>query len=210
MAKKAAKKTVTYKGPSMLPHSGGMSSFVGDQQIFGPTEAGPDPAGFNNMVAEMMAAEAAPSTYDGGSGAGSGGTYAMEAPAPRELASSPEWLAYLSSLGMEETQFRGDIEKQRGMARATADQQLGDIAFSGTGERRNIAGGLESRGMARSGQFVRSLAEQRAREGRQSSNVELGLANTVGGLESSLASKLMDLASRRAQQELSMRASGYS
>ena len=190
-----------YDAPSYSPTLGDPGA--GFEKALADAGRGAD---FERALAESAAAS---TTYEDGGGGGSASTFAEPAPT-RELATSPEWLAYLSQLGLEETQFRGDIEKQRGMASAVADQQLGDIAFTGTGERRNIAGGLESRGMARSGQFVRTLAEQRAREGRQSSNVQLGLANTVSGLESSLANKLMELASRRAQQELSMRASGYS
>ena len=138
-------------------------------------------------------------------------TYATEpAPAPSlELATSPEWLAYLNALGLEEGQFRADIDRQRGVAQTLAAQQTGDITAEGPGQRRRIAGGLETRGMARSGQFIRSLAEQRAGEGRRQAGVQGSLTGSLSGLESSLAQRLIDIEARRAQQELQMRLAGY-
>jgi hypothetical protein len=130
------------------------------------------------------------------------------APAPA-LATSPEWQAFLASLGIEQSQFEGDIGRQRGVAQSLAAQQAADITAQGPGQRRNIAGSAETRGMARSGQLVRSLAEERAQEGRAQGGVQAGLTGTLSNLESQLSNKLIDLGSRRAQQELQLRSQGY-
>lgn len=146
--------------------------------------------------------------YDDGGGYGyGGGGYAP--PPPKPLASSPEWLAYLNALGLEENQFRADIDRQRSFAQSAAAQQIGQLEPQYAQQRRNIAGSQEARGMARSGESLRRFAESRAAQGRDTSNINMGLAQTLSGLETSLANKMMDLGARRAQQELSLRASGY-
>lgn len=132
------------------------------------------------------------------------------APAPpRQLANSPEWLAYLQALGLEEGQFRADIDRQRSMAKAAADYQAAGIGPEYDKQRRGISSSMEARGLQSSGEKLRRLAESRADEGRAQAGVQLGLGQTLSQLESSLANKMMDLGARRASQELSMRAGGY-
>lgn len=146
--------------------------------------------------------------YDSGGGYDGGGGGGGSLP-PRELATSPEWLAYLNALGLEENQFRSDIERQRAFARTAADQQIAGLEPQYQHQRGGIAHGAEAAGMARSGGLQKGLADSRARQGQDVSNINQGLATTLSGLESTLANKLMDLGARRAQQELSLRASGY-
>lgn len=148
-----------------------------------------------------------PSTYDTGEYGGTGG-YAAPPPRP-QLASSPEWLAYLNSLGLEQGQFTADIQRRRALAQSMAAQQAADITAQGPQERRQITGSLESRGMARSGQLVRSLAEQRAGEGRRQGQVQTALAGNLSDLETQLSEKLINLGAKRADQELNLRAQGY-
>lgn len=166
----------------------------------------PNPVDPSTQLAQTYE-EPAPAPVDDGGGGG-GGLLAPEAPRP-ELASSPEWLTFLNALGLEQGQFSADIDRQRGVAQNLAAQQASDIEAQGPLERRQIAGGLETRGMARSGQFVRSLAEQRAQQGRRQGQVQSGLTNQLSGLESQLSNRLIDIGARRAQQELQMRAAGY-
>jgi hypothetical protein len=144
--------------------------------------------------------------YESGGGYGGGG--GGMAP-PRQLASSPEWLAFLNALGLEEGQFRADIDRQRSFAKSAADQQIAQLGPQYDQQRRGITGSQEARGMARSGEHVKRLAESRGAQGRDTSNINLGLGMTLSGLESQLANKMMDLGARRASQELSLRAGGY-
>jgi hypothetical protein len=147
--------------------------------------------------------------YDTGTYGGDGSGGDTIAPPRPQLASSPEWLAYLNSLGLQQDQFTADIQRQRGVAQAAAAQQAADITAQGPQERRNITGGLETRGMARSGQLVRTLAEQRAGEGRRQAAVQSGLAQNLSQLESQLSNKMIELGAKRADQELSLRSQGY-
>lgn len=140
--------------------------------------------------------------YDSGMGA-----YA--APPPRELASSPEWLAYLNALGVQEQGYRADTDRQRALYQSEATRQLQDLPAGYIAQRRGITGSLENRGMARSGELLRRLAENRANQGRAESTIQGQLAFQQGSLESQLAQKLIELNAQRAQQEMNLRAQGY-
>ena len=141
-----------------------------------------------------------------GTGSSSGGT-ALEA--PKLLAESPEWLAYLNALNFEESQFRSDIDKQKALYTSESERQLTDLPAGYQSQRRGISGSMESRGMSRSGEFLRRLAENRAQQGRAEGAIKGQLAFQTGSLESQLAQKLLDINARKAQQELQMRGQGY-
>lgn len=142
----------------------------------------------------------------GGSGSGSGGYAAAPT---RLLNESPEWLAYLNALNLEEQQYRADVDKTRGLYQSDAERQKQDLVPVYGQSRRGIAGSLESRGMARSGELLRKLAENRAQEGRQRSGIDANLAGQTLGLESQLAQKMLSLGTQRAEREMSMRSQGY-
>lgn len=142
---------------------------------------------------------------DGGYGGGGGGGGYLP---PKNLSQSPEWLAYLNALGLEESQYRSDIDRQRAFAQSAAQQQIGQLEPQYAHQRQQVSHSSEAAGMARSGGKLKGLADSRAAQGRDVSNINLGLGQTLSGLESSLAQKLMDLQARRAQQEFSLRASG--
>lgn len=167
------------------------------------------PAGGHELQGYHPPLPQAPMYEDGyGYGYDSGGGGGGMAP-PRKLAESPEWLAYLNALGYEENQFRADIERQRQFASSEALRQIQGLEPGYKQQRRGIAGNAESRGMTRSGEFLRNLAESRAAQGRDQANIQAGLGNTINQLESQLANRLMDLNARRADKELSLRAGGY-
>jgi outer membrane murein-binding lipoprotein Lpp len=155
-------------------------------------------------------AEEDPNAYypqaDGATDPGAGAGYI---PPQRELASSPEWLAYLNALGVQEQALRADTDKMRGLYQSDAQRQLQELPAGYIQQRRGITGSMEGRGMARSGEFLRRLAENRATQGRAESAVNAQLGFQVGSLESQLAQKLVDLNTSRAQQEATMRANGY-
>lgn len=157
------------------------------------------PAGFTGL----------PPADNGASDTGmTGGTASYAAPT-RQLSTSPEWQAYLSALGLEEMQARADVDRMRGLYTSEAERLKQDLVPQYGQQRRGISGSLEARGMARSGELLRRLAENRAQEGRQRAGIESNLAGQVGQLESQLAQKMGSMASQRAQQELSLRSQGY-
>lgn len=141
---------------------------------------------------------------DDGSGSGGG----APAPAQTSLYDSPEWLAYLSALGLEEQQVRSDVDRSRAFAQSDARSKLDALPGIYGLQRRGITGSLEGRGMARSGELLRKLAENRGQQGRAQSNIESGLANSIGSLESQLAAKIAGLQTQRADRELQLRSSG--
>lgn len=161
---------------------------------------------YNGTVGSEMAAPAA----DVGAGDTGSGNYGGYASAPaRRLDTAPEWLAYLSALGLEESMARADVDRMRGLYQSEAARLKQDMVPQYQQQRRGIAGALETRGMARSGEYLRRLAENRAAQGRQQAGIDANLAGQVSGLESQLAQKMASLASQRAQQELSLRSQGY-
>lgn len=125
------------------------------------------------------------------------------------LASSPEWLAYLNAQGLEENQFRASIDRQRAAVQSEIERQAQGVGPAYQEQRRGITGNLESRGMARSGELLRRLAESRAQEGQTRSNIQATGVQNLQSLEEQLAGKLIDLSARKADRELELRASGY-
>jgi hypothetical protein len=189
-------------------HAPGTTIDVGD----GGTGDPADYEGFNRIPGHIPQYPAEPnydtSLADDGSGSGSGSGGFAAAPV-RILAESPEWLAYLNALGLEEAQFRADTDKSRGMFQSDAERQEQDLTPVYEQSRRGIAGGMETRGMSRSGEQLRKLAENRGQEGRQKAGIKAQLGMQIGSLESQLAQKLLDINARKASQELQLRSQGY-
>ena len=145
-----------------------------------------------------------------GATGGGGGGYSYAAPAVQPiLESSPEWTAYLNALGLEKSQFAADIERQRALAKSQTEYNLSQIKPQYDEQRRGITASAEGRGMARSGQFQRDLAVNKAAEARTRAGVQQGLDSTLSNLESQLAQKNIDLAAREAQQKATMIGQGY-
>lgn len=158
---------------------------------------------------EMAPVSATPMDPIMDDGSGSGSTSYGTTGTQRVLAESPEWLAYLNALNMEEQQFRADIDKSRALYQSDAERQKQDLVPVYGQSRSGIAGSLESRGMARSGELLRRLAQNRAQEGRQRSGIDASLAGQNLGLEQQLAQKILSLGTQRADREMSMRAQGF-
>ena len=174
---------------------------IGASAGFRPMVSAPAvPAGFQGLPPQDTAAPVDNTTYD---------TTGYAAPVTRRLDTAPEWLAYLSALGLEESMARADVDRMRGLYQSEAARLKQDLVPQYQQQRRGIAGSLETRGMARSGEYLRRLAENRAQQGRQQAGIDANLAGQVSGLESQLAQKMGSLASQRAQQEMTLRSQGY-
>ncbi len=125
------------------------------------------------------------------------------------LATNPEWVAYLNSLGLQQNQFAADIERQRGLARSNAAFQTAGLEAPGQAQRRNITAVNEGRGMARSGQQLRQIATQRAGQNQQAAGIQNSLTGTLSNLESQVAAKNVANNVSRMTQEASLRAQGF-
>ena len=79
---------------------------------------------------------------------GDSGYYSAPAPAPkRDLASSPEWQAYLAALGLDRSQFEANIQRQRELTTSQAGFQAAGVEPQYSKQRRGITSGSEGRGM---------------------------------------------------------------
>jgi hypothetical protein len=125
------------------------------------------------------------------------------------LESSPEWMAFINALGLEKNQFASDIARREALARQAAKFQVDSLKPQYDQQRRGIAGSAESRGVARSGQFQRTLAESRAGQGRQTTGIQQALQSSISDYESQLAQKRLSLDSQQQQQRATMLAGGY-
>lgn len=99
----------------------------------------------------------------------------------------PIYQAYIRSLG-----FQGNLaENQAQQRQDLVSQQLGisipEAKEQGVQQRRSISGGMEDRGMYRSGQHHRRLSESRAGEQRRVGSLQLAGAMDVAGITSQLA-----------------------
>lgn len=186
---------------------GGFAPFgTGIQQSIQPTTADGTYGAGLGVLAPSYYEEPAPTYQDPYAGSGA---YAAAPMPSRLLAESPEWLAYLNALGVQEQGLRAETDKMRGLYQSDAARQLQDLPAGYISQRRGITGQMESRGMARSGEMLRRLAENRAQQGRAEAGVNAQLGFQLGSLESSLAQKLIEMNTQRAAQEASMRAQGY-
>lgn len=141
-----------------------------------------------------------------------GGAYTISAPVQTPatvLETSPEWKAYLNALGLEKTQFAADIERQRALAKSQLNYNLASLDPQFADQRRQISSSLESRGMSQSGEKARRIAENNAAKSRAQAGLQQNYDTTISGLESQLANKNIDLASRQAQQQATMIGQGY-
>ncbi len=187
---------------------GGATGSQGYNALAGSMSGSVGSQGYAALDQGSAGAYPAESSYvDDGSGSGYGA--AVGGTAARVLNESPEWLAYLNALNLEEQQYRADVDKTRALYQSDAERQKQDLVPVYGQSRRGIAGSLESRGMARSGELLRKLAENRAQEGRQRSGIDANLAGQTLGLESQLAQKMLSLGTQRTEREMSMRSQGY-
>ena len=182
-------------------------SLPADGSLLAPGPSGTYDFGLGFGQAEAPV-EASPVDYGPSSGSPADVPATFVEPVRRTLASSPEWLAYLNALGLEQSTFAADIARQRGLYQSEANRQIADLGPQYDIQRRGITGNAEGRGVLRSGEFQRRLAENRATQGRQVGGIQGGLTGQLGNLQSQLAQKQIDVAARRAQQQLSMLGSG--
>lgn len=125
------------------------------------------------------------------------------------LLDSPEWKAFLNALGLEKSTFAADVARREGVARQAAQFQTEGLVPQYDAQRRSIAGNAESRGVVRSGEYLRHQAESKASQGRANTGIQLALQSQIGDLEGALAQKNAALESQTQQQRASMLAAGY-
>lgn len=112
------------------------------------------------------------------------------------LSEDPTYLAWLRALGFEDQSSEADAALQTQQAQQRADFTAPEIQYQGQLAQRNISGNMEDRGIFRSGEHERALAEQQHSTQYQLGALQLGTAQDIGGIQSRLA---QDIAGRRRQ-----------
>lgn len=114
-----------------------------------------------------------------------------------DLATDPATLAWRRALGFEDQSSEADAARQTAQVQQRVAFQAPEIQYQGGLAAANISGGYEDRGLFRSGEHERGLAEQQHATQYQLGALELGVAEDIGGIQSALAQQI---AARRRQQ----------
>lgn len=134
------------------------------------------------------------------------GTFAPSAPAPAaspdyssvtepsmgtsSVYGDPAMLAFIRASGMSNEIAAADVARRQ----AAINQALGiatqDTEAAGEQSRRNIAGGMEARGVFRSGQNMLAQQYQEEAQARRLGALRLAAANQIGDLHSGLLSQI--------------------
>lgn len=123
----------------------------------------------------------------GGGGGGGGGVSTLE----------PTLQAYLRQIGFSEAQARAQAQLSQDEAARRLTTLIPAMRDAGVEQRRNIEGGMEDRGLYRSGETQRRLATQRREEERGVYDAQLGAAGGIAGSEADLAWRAAELANQR-------------
>lgn len=106
---------------------------------------------------------------------------------PASIFSDPSYVAYRASLGLESETAVARLRAAQDAARRNAALGIADVQAQGVDQRRQVAGGMEARGLSFSGEREKALARQRAAQGRQEAGVTSNAGNAVSDLEYQIA-----------------------
>lgn len=109
----------------------------------------------------------------------------------------PTLQAYLRQIGFSEAQARAQAQLAQDEAARRLTTHIPALRDLGVEQRRNIEGGMEDRGLYRSGETQRRLATQRREEERGVYDAQLGAAGGIAGTEADLAWRAASLANQR-------------
>lgn len=114
----------------------------------------------------------------------------------------PAYLAYQRQLEYQR-QVAG-LAAQRSLQNLAGQMVIGPQQLAAQGEiaRRGISGGLEARGLFRSGERLRDLADQRANEAQRLAAIRLSGAGQFGDILTTLQGNLAGLSNQSADQAL--------
>lgn len=133
----------------------------------------------------------------------------VPAPSNAPLATDPTYLAFMRALGAEQAdvQSAGDLgvsNLQRELAR-----RIPEIIMQGEEARRNISGGMESRGLFRSGEHELGLGRQRVAESTAIGNLQGTEADQESALRLQLAQRLASIQQQRSENTLNAAGQSY-
>ncbi len=121
----------------------------------------------------------------------------------------PTILAYMRALGFEEA----EAERATAGGKEQAQQQYAmdkpRIQSQGIEQREQVAGGFEGRGLLKSGAYGIANARALGDEQYRLSQAQLGVTQTVSGLESQLAQQIAAMRRQQAERLLSSQQGQY-
>lgn len=118
------------------------------------------------------------------------------------LSEDPTVLAWRRALGFEDQTDRADAARQQAQVEQRVAFQRPEIEYQGEVAQRNISLGHEDRGIFRSGQHERALAEQARQTQYQVGALELGGAESIGDIQGALAQQLARRRREQIEQEM--------
>lgn len=116
----------------------------------------------------------------------------------------PTYLTWLRKFGYSQAEAYRQAQAQVEAIRRQFTPAVADIKAEGEIARRGIEGNAESRGIYRSGELLRNLADERAREGRRVAQIYAAGADNLANVRTQLASQLAGLNNTGAEQDYAL------
>lgn len=114
---------------------------------------------------------------------------------------SAAYLAFLRQLGLQEDQARAAAEQQKSEISRRLTMRLPEIAQNFDRSRQNLSASLEGRGVLRSGETDRRMAENRQQEQGANADAQTAAAEGISGVERATANQVGQLRTQAAEKE---------
>jgi hypothetical protein len=119
------------------------------------------------------------------------------------LYSDPAYLAFIRAGGLAEQQAIAATQNRANQINAALQAQLPAMSQNFEQQQRDLAGGLENRGMLASGEYLRRASNLGAQQGAQLASAQNGAASQIGDLNYQLALNLAQQRQNAANAALS-------
>lgn len=116
----------------------------------------------------------------------------------------PQYLAFLRNLGLQQSNAWAHGIQQSAATQGLYANRINDLGISGQIAQRNILGGMESRGLYRSGETGQRVADQAGAQARAMADLAAQRAASLLGIRQGIESTAVDLARQRAEQDIAL------
>lgn len=114
---------------------------------------------------------------------------------------SAAYIAFLRQLGLQEDQARAAAEQQKSEISRRLTMRTPEIAQNFDRSRQNLSASLEGRGVLRSGETDRRMAENRQQEQSAMGDAQTAAAEGISGVERATANQVAQLRTQAAEKE---------
>lgn len=119
-----------------------------------------------------------------------------------DLSADPSYLAYERMLASQQSDLEAQAAKSGDAVSRRLAFQLPQFDWQAQGQQRDLSFSDEDRGILRSGQHERQMAEMLRGQTAQRGALELDASEQRSGIESELARQIADIARRRQEQQI--------